>query len=234
MDKKKVKSEIFDFVKDLIIIWIIVLIIRVFIAEPFQISGQSMYSSYFDKGFIIVDRFSYLDIPFIKDWEINRWDVVVFKPWVNNEKQYFLKRIIAIGWDTLKIKNGDVFLKKSWETEFVELNEKYLNDKNKWNTKIRNLKVERIFRVPKDHYFLMWDNRNHSSDSRTCFSFSCNNSIQNPFIKSNEIIGKVFIDLGYFDIRNFSFTHTWKNYPEIKWMDTSPRWLNSPSTFTYE
>jgi signal peptidase I len=56
-------KEILDFIKDLIIIGLVVLIIRTFIAEPFQISGQSMYSSYYNKEFIIVDRFSYLDIP---------------------------------------------------------------------------------------------------------------------------------------------------------------------------
>jgi signal peptidase I len=56
-------KEIIDFIKDLIIIGLVVLIIRTFIAEPFQISGPSMYGSYYDKEFIIVDRFSYLDIP---------------------------------------------------------------------------------------------------------------------------------------------------------------------------
>jgi signal peptidase I len=48
-----------DFLKDLGIIVIIVLIIRTFIAVPFQINGQSMYASYYDKEFIIVDRLSY-------------------------------------------------------------------------------------------------------------------------------------------------------------------------------
>jgi signal peptidase I len=37
------------------------------LAEPFQISGQSMADSYYNKEFIIVDRFSYLDIPMIKE-----------------------------------------------------------------------------------------------------------------------------------------------------------------------
>jgi signal peptidase I len=54
MDKK----EVIDFLKDLIFIFVIVFIIRYFIAMPFQINGQSMYSSYYDKEFIIVDRFS--------------------------------------------------------------------------------------------------------------------------------------------------------------------------------
>ncbi len=53
-------KDIKDFLKDLGIIVLIVIIIRTFIAVPFQINGQSMYNSYYDKEFIIVDRFSYI------------------------------------------------------------------------------------------------------------------------------------------------------------------------------
>ncbi len=44
----------------------------------------------------------------------------------------------------------------------------------------------------------MWDNRNNSSDSRTCFTISCDSDKQDNFIEKKEIIGKVFINLGYF------------------------------------
>jgi signal peptidase I len=59
------KKELFSFIKDLIIIVGIVFIIRTFLILPFQISGQSMYDSYFDKEFIIVNRFEYLDLPLL-------------------------------------------------------------------------------------------------------------------------------------------------------------------------
>lgn len=58
-------KETFDFVRDLIIIILIVIFVRSYLFMPFQINGQSMYDSYYDKEFIIVDRFSYLDIPLI-------------------------------------------------------------------------------------------------------------------------------------------------------------------------
>jgi signal peptidase I len=66
LDKKEFRTEVIDFIKDLVIIVLIVLFIRTFLVEPFQISGQSMSDSYYDKEFIIVDRLSYLDIPKIK------------------------------------------------------------------------------------------------------------------------------------------------------------------------
>ncbi len=235
VEKKNIKGEVFDFLKDLVIIWIIVLIIRTFLAEPFQISGQSMYSSYYDKEFIIVDRFSYLNIPWVKQSNINRWDVIVFKPGVSENKEYFLKRIIGLWWDTIKIKDWNVFLKKNWKNEYKKLDEKYLNSENYWNTKIGILKTESIFKVPENKFFVMWDNRNHSSDSRTCFSSSCSFSQRDSFITSSDMIGKLFIDLWYFNFKNFSFTNSWNHsFSETKGINTMPRWLDSPSTFDYE
>jgi len=59
-EKKGFKQELLDFVKDFAIIIIIVYIIRSFFVLPFQINGQSMADSYYDREFIIVDRFSYI------------------------------------------------------------------------------------------------------------------------------------------------------------------------------
>jgi signal peptidase I len=53
------KNDVIDFFKDLVFIVVVVVVIKTFIAMPFQINGQSMYSSYYDKEFIIVDRLTY-------------------------------------------------------------------------------------------------------------------------------------------------------------------------------
>jgi len=235
LELEKHKKEIFDFLKDLVIIAVIVIFLRTFVAEPFQISGQSMASSYYNQEFIIVDRFSYLDIPLIKVWKINMWDVIVFKPGVSEEKKYFIKRVIWVGGDTIRIKAWDVFIKQAWKKDFVKLDEWYLNKDNKWNTKISYSMKEYNFLVPEGEYFVMWDNRNNSSDSRTCFDNNCGISKVDSFIEKDEIIGKVFIDLGYFNFWNFSFTNPWKHwYPEIKWLDTTPKWFSSQSTYDYK
>ena len=65
--KSGIGKEIKDLIKDLIIIFSVVVVIRTFLIVPFQISGQSMYDSYYDREFIIVDRFSYLALPFVKE-----------------------------------------------------------------------------------------------------------------------------------------------------------------------
>ena len=214
------KNDIIDFFKDLVFIVVIVVLIKTFIAMPFQINGQSMYSSYYDKEFIIVDRLTY------SFTEPNRWDVIVFKPYVSEDKQYYLKRIIGIPWDNLKIENWKVFLKKTWETEFKELDEKYLNDENKWFTFIWWSKTMHQYAIWEWQYFVMWDNRNHSTDSRECFS-SCAIEWRDNFTKKSDITGKIFLDLWYFSFKSFSFMQ-----PNL-WIDTKPKFFDTPNSAEY-
>jgi len=51
----------FHEVIDIIIILVVVIFVRTYIAAPFQISGSSMEESYHDREFILVNKFSYED-----------------------------------------------------------------------------------------------------------------------------------------------------------------------------
>lgn len=129
--KRDWKKEFADFFKDLAIILIIVFVIRSFFILPFQINGQSMYDSYYDKEFIIVDRFSYII------GEPKRGDVIVFKPHVSEEREYFIKRIIGLPGERVKIEDGKVYLYNSTNDSFDEILELYLSESNKDSTFIR-------------------------------------------------------------------------------------------------
>lgn len=111
-------SEFIKFLRDFVIILLIVFFIRTFIITPFQINGASMEASYHDKEFILVDKFSYLD--FAQDiWTSTdssipasmaslwqkipihigdpvRGDVVVIKPHVDKDREHYIKRVIAV------------------------------------------------------------------------------------------------------------------------------------------
>lgn len=226
-EKTPLVKEVLDFLKDLIIIIIFMLIIRSFIILPFQISWQSMYESYYDREFIIVDRLSYVNFPLF--WDLRwpqRWDAVVFNTHIK-EKEYFIKRIIALPWETLKIKSWSVFVKKIWSPDFVKLDEKYLSDINYNATYVNWDDKEYIYTVPEKSYFVMWDNRNASTDSRACFS-SCEIPWKSNFIKKSDLVWRVFIDLWFFDITKFKFVH-----PTL-WIDTKPKFLSSPWVYKYE
>jgi signal peptidase I len=229
-EKKDFTWEIVDFLKDLVIIVIVVKLITMFLVSIFIINGQSMYASYYDKEFILVDRFSTLDLWDYKKQDVVRWDVVVFKPEVDKVKEFFIKRVIWMPWDTIKIEKWEVFLKKINEKEFTLLDEKYLNKINYWNTLTTEKSI--IYSVPEWKYFVMWDNRNHSSDSRSCFTYSCSWTTRDNYIWKEFVIGKVLLDLWYFNYRNFSFTH-----PVIKedwkYISTKPKWTSSADSYIY-
>lgn len=59
----KTIRELISFFRDLVIILIIVLFIRMFLVTPFQINGSSMETSYHNGEYILVDKFSYLNLP---------------------------------------------------------------------------------------------------------------------------------------------------------------------------
>ncbi|NDK09240.1 signal peptidase I [Candidatus Gracilibacteria bacterium] len=220
------KNEALDFLKDIIIILVIVLFIRSFLVMPFQINGQSMYETYYDKEFIIVDRLSYLDIPLLgQARQVERGDVVIFTPEVSEDRKYFIKRVIGLPGETLKIENGRVYLLNQVSNEFDEINEgAYLSEENNKDTTVRGDRGEYIYEVPDGQYFVMGDNRNHSTDGRTCFQ-SC--SIGENYITPKKITGRVLLDLGYFNFSSFSFTQ-----PDLG-IDTHPRFFDNGGTHKY-
>ena len=224
-------NELKDFFKDIAIIITIVVVVKVFLFVPFQINGSSMDESYYDKQFIIVDRLSY------RFSDIDRGDVVVFRPHVSWDKEFFIKRVVGLPGDTIKIEGGMVYLKTQADLDYSLLDEGYLNENNTNSTFVSGKSSPHLYEVPEGQYFVMWDNRNSSTDSRTCFR-SCVYPDASNYISKSDVNGRVWIDLGYFDwIRiqpwfklgfgSFSFTH-----PTL-WIDTSPKWFSSADSWDY-
>jgi signal peptidase I len=107
--------------------------------------------------------------------------------------EYFVKRIIGIPGDTIKIENGRVYLKAFEDDDFTEIEEEYLNQENKNNTFLGNRTISRIYEIPEGSYFLLGDNRNHSNDSRSWTSPIDQDHI--PYAPKDNISGKVLIVL---------------------------------------
>ncbi len=225
------QKDIFLFLRDIIIIFIVIFLwFFKFVLWPSEIIWHSMNDNFYENEFILVNRFSYLDLPFF--WrlkEYKRWDVIVCDPEVEKERKYLIKRIIGLPWEKIKIKNWKVYIKQKNKKDFYELKEDYLNWVNKWNTFVwtDNNDKEFIFNIPKDSYFIMWDNRLHSSDSRTCFRKNCK-LYNKHFVKKDEILWKVFLDLWYFDFNTLSFVD-----PET-WKKTYPKFFNFLNDYNYK
>lgn len=174
--------ELFDLVSFLVFVGWIVLFIRFFIFNPYTVVWQSMEPTFDEKDFIIVDKIT----PKINHFK--RWDVVVFVP--QGKEVPYIKRIIGVPWETVKISDDKVLVCKSsisWQS-CTQLDESYLPADE--TTKAACWISE--FIVTSWSYFVLWDNRNHSTDSRCCFGLGCY-SWASYLITENDIIGKVYI-----------------------------------------
>ncbi len=226
-------SELITFFRDLVIILVIVLFVRNFIASPFRISGNSMEENYHDKEFILVDKFSYADFKLFKIGDPKRGDVVILRPHASNGKEFYIKRVIGLPGDKIEFRDGEIFLVPSGQNEEVKLSEPYLSPFNKGRTFLPNDVREKTFAVSMGEYFVMGDNRNNSSDSRSCFR-SCSTDEVGHYLKRSDIVGKIFLDLGYFKIfDDFSLNPLRITFATtVEWV-LKPRLFDTPGTWNY-
>ena len=127
----------------------IFLIVYLLILRPHKIKGQSMHPTFPDAEYLLTEKVSY----YRRDPQ--RGDVIVFKPPISEDE--FIKRVIALPGETVMVLNNKIFVNDK------ELKEDYINvDTNAGAFLSEGTK----YTVPSGNYFVMGDNRPHSSDSR--------------------------------------------------------------------
>ena len=165
---KKSLESLWDLVKFAIIALIIVIPIRMFIAQPFVVSGESMFPTFNDGEYLIVDEISYiLGVP-------HRGDVIIFR-YPDDTKRFFIKRIIGMPNEEIIIKNGEVTIINKENSNGFTLNEPYID---------KSFNITTSYKTEDNEYFVLGDNRNRSSDSRVWGTLS-----------SKLIIGRAYLRL---------------------------------------
>ena len=168
LKKNSFRQEAWETVRFLLIAFAIVIPIRIFVAQPFIVSGSSMDPTFQNGQYLIVDELSYnIGYP-------ARGDVIVFK-YPKNPSQYFIKRVIGLPGETVNIDTTGHVSIKDKDGNSVALNEPYVvypSDQASSST------------LGADQYFVMGDNRAGSFDSRAW----------GP-VARNLIIGKAFLRL---------------------------------------
>src|ERR1035437_10761431 len=83
---RKNAESAWDLIKFAAIAIAIVVPIRMFVAQPFVVSGESMYPTFNDGQYLIVDEISYIT------GSAHRGDIVIFR-YPNDTKRFFIKRV---------------------------------------------------------------------------------------------------------------------------------------------
>lgn len=153
-DKKK-PSTFKSVVKEIIIFAIIalgiVLPFRIYIAEPYVVSGASMDPTFATGDYLIVDKLSYeLGSP-------ERNSVVIFR-YPNDPTKNFIKRIIGLPGETVIQKGNEIMIKNSENPNGFVIDQSYIKY-------FAPSDFEKT--LSGDEYFVMGDNRAESFDSRS-------------------------------------------------------------------
>ena len=184
--KQSVSQELssVEYSKSFFPVLLLVLVLRSFLVEPFQIPSTSMVPTLEVGDFILVNKFTYgIRLPVVrtKVFDINkpeRGDIMVFFP--PHEKRYFIKRVVGLPGDKIDYINKQLFINGEKVAEnllaqlpvsnpYFEIYEEELGETvHRVRKELRpSLNIERSgIVIPEGHYYMMGDNRDNSSDSR--------------------------------------------------------------------
>lgn len=151
-DTPREEHPLLELVRFSVIAVLIVVPIRLFIAQPFIVSGASMSDTFASGDYLIVDQVSYYFN------EPARGDVIIFR-YPKDPSKHFIKRVIGLPGDTVQIVGTKVIVSNAEHPNGITLTEPYILSMTNESSVIETL-GER-------EYFVMGDNRDHSSDSRS-------------------------------------------------------------------
>lgn len=188
-EESGVGGVIWELVK--MVFWVVVIIVplRVFLIQPFFVQGASMEPNFEDREYLIINELGYktTDVGFasggkeinfftVKSFkEFQRGDVVVFR-YPKNPSVYYIKRVVGLPGEKIEIKDKKVKIFNSQNPEGFVL------DESKYLSPSVETSGDQIVQLSDTEYFVLGDNRSYSSDSRSW----------GP-VPENDVVGKVLI-----------------------------------------
>jgi len=183
------KGVIWELVK--MVFWVVVIIVplRVFLIQPFFVQGASMEPNFEDKEYLIINELGYkttevgftyggkeVNVFTAKSFkELKRGDVVVFR-YPKNPSIYYIKRIIGLPGEKIEIRDKRVKIYNS------ENPEGFVLDESSYLSASVETSGDQVIQLSGTEYFVLGDNRSYSSDSRSW----------GP-VPENDVIGKVLL-----------------------------------------
>ena len=197
---KRIKDDesLVGFLASLAPVLAIVLVLRSFVFEPFQIPSRSMEPTLEPGDFILVNKWTYgIRLPVLRTKVLDvsspqRGDVMVFFP--PHQDRYFIKRVVGLPGDKINMVKGVLYIngQKMSQTALPDsiemarsmvMQEDLKGVEHLMKRRITPTRLSHNFSatVPDGHYFMMGDNRDNSSDSR----------VWGP-VPEDRIVGKAF------------------------------------------
>lgn len=158
-----------ELIKIFLLAMVIIVPVRYFLVQPFFVRGASMEPTFLDGEYLVIDELSYrLRAP-------ERGEVIVFR-YPQSPSQFFIKRIVGLPGETITIAQGQVVVKNSQHPQGVVLDESsYLAPTVRTGGNL-------TLTLNQDEFFVLGDNREASSDSRSWGS-----------LPHHDVIGRVWL-----------------------------------------
>lgn len=163
------KSESFfgELIRFTLIALAIVIPVRLFVAQPFIVSGASMDPTFADGEYLIVNQLTY------RFEDPQRGDVVIFK-YPKDESKFFIKRVIGLPGEKVIIDGSEVTIVNKEHPDGFALKEPYIGSIREDSMSVT---------LKSDQFFVMGDNRKQSSDSRMWGTLPRKDIIGTPFVR---------------------------------------------------
>jgi signal peptidase I len=149
----KHRSHLFREIIETVALTLLIFFAVHFSVQPFRVNGPSMQPNLHTNNLVLVNLLAYdFGSP-------QRGDIIVFHPPIpTDDGEYYVKRIIAVPGDTIKLTATAVYV------DGKKLSEPYINTLGPAD--IENPDVVPTITLHKDQYWVMGDNRDNSQDSR--------------------------------------------------------------------
>ena len=144
---EKIALFFLELVKIVVLSGVTIVLVRYFLFKPFYVKGESMLPTFYENEYLIIDELSY------RFRDPKRGEVVVFKSPTSPE-DFYLKRVIGLPGERVRIENGSVTV---CQVECVVLDEVYIDVDTSGDV---------AFTLGDEQYAVLGDNRSASYDSR--------------------------------------------------------------------
>jgi signal peptidase I len=161
---QRVKTNVREWVESIAVAFVLAMFIRTFFIQAFRIPSGSMRMTLVEGDRLLVNKLQYgARIPLTKRrlpgfGKPRRGDVIVFA-YPQNPKKDFIKRLIALGGETVEIKEGNIYIDGN-VVDDPKIHHIYYYNRGPYG------QADQKIAIPPGNYFVLGDNSGSSSDSR--------------------------------------------------------------------